>query len=171
LATGATVYVFEIQLANADRSVYEALSLRVAQHPSETNDIGAPEASRLHKASKAARRVAVYAHKQRRLLLEKLKGERIHRVDELAIYALESDLLTALAARLERRMRFDLSVSDAHLYITIAADTLSGAIEMHSARSESGSGQTACHRGAYSLCPRIRSLGFVTFQGDTPMVG
>jgi hypothetical protein len=100
MALGATVYVFEIRLADADRNVYETLSLRVARHPSESEEylltrvlaycleftegiafssgglsnpdepalairdltgalqswieIGAPEATRLHKASKAA---------------------------------------------------------------------------------------------------------------------
>jgi uncharacterized protein YaeQ len=37
MALGATVRRFEVQLADADRGVYEALDLRVAQHPSETD--------------------------------------------------------------------------------------------------------------------------------------
>lgn len=36
MAAGATVYQFEIALSDVDRSVYETLDLRVAQHPSET---------------------------------------------------------------------------------------------------------------------------------------
>ena len=36
MALGDTVYVFEIELANSDRDVYESLKLRVARHPSET---------------------------------------------------------------------------------------------------------------------------------------
>ncbi|MFG6403457.1 MULTISPECIES: YaeQ family protein [unclassified Microbacterium] len=36
MATGATMYTFEVQLADVDRSVYEQLTLRVARHPSET---------------------------------------------------------------------------------------------------------------------------------------
>lgn len=34
----ATLYNFEIELAHVDRSVYETLSFRVAQHPSESVD-------------------------------------------------------------------------------------------------------------------------------------
>lgn len=30
------MYVFDVRLANADRSVYESLTIRAAQHPSET---------------------------------------------------------------------------------------------------------------------------------------
>ncbi len=37
MAIGATMHTFEIQLADVDRGVYEDLSLRVAQHPSETD--------------------------------------------------------------------------------------------------------------------------------------
>ncbi len=38
MALGATIYTFDIELADADRAVYRSLSLRVAQHPSETPD-------------------------------------------------------------------------------------------------------------------------------------
>lgn len=38
MALGATIYTFEIELADADRAVYETLNLRIAQHPSETTD-------------------------------------------------------------------------------------------------------------------------------------
>jgi uncharacterized protein YaeQ len=36
MALGATVHVFEIELADSDREVYESLTLRIARHPSET---------------------------------------------------------------------------------------------------------------------------------------
>jgi uncharacterized protein YaeQ len=38
MALGATIYVFKIDLADSDRGVYEPLELRVARHPSETED-------------------------------------------------------------------------------------------------------------------------------------
>src|SRR6266571_4484237 len=108
MALTATVYNFDIDLSDTDRNVYETLALRVAQHPSESDEylvtrvlayaleltdgiafsrgisdpeepalavrdltgaiqtwieIGAPDAARLHKASKAASRVVVYTHK------------------------------------------------------------------------------------------------------------
>ncbi|WP_431711101.1 YaeQ family protein [Glutamicibacter uratoxydans] len=37
MAIGATIQTFEVQLSDMDRGVYEELSLRVAQHPSETD--------------------------------------------------------------------------------------------------------------------------------------
>lgn len=37
MAIGATIHSFQVQLADVDRGVYEELSLRLAQHPSETS--------------------------------------------------------------------------------------------------------------------------------------
>lgn len=38
MALGATMYVFNVELADSDRGVYETLEIRAAQHPSETSD-------------------------------------------------------------------------------------------------------------------------------------
>ena len=38
MALTATIYNFEIDLADTDRGVYEALALRVARHPSESEE-------------------------------------------------------------------------------------------------------------------------------------
>ena len=169
----ATIYTFEIALADADRQVFEALSLRIARHPSETEeylwarvlaycleytdgitfgrglsdpdepaiavrdltgqlrawiDVGVPDAARLHKAAKAAPRVAVYTHRDPALLLRALEGERIHRADALALYAFDRELVAALVVRTARRMSFDLSVSGGHLYLSLGADTLSAEV-------------------------------------------
>ena len=66
-------------------------------------DVGAPDAPRLHRASKAAPRVAVYTHKDAEQLAARLRGERIHRIDALELYALDFDWLSDLAQRLQRR--------------------------------------------------------------------
>ena len=36
MALGATLYVFNIDLADADRGIYQPLELRIARHPSES---------------------------------------------------------------------------------------------------------------------------------------
>ena len=36
MALTATIYTFDIELADSDRHIYESLALRVARHPSET---------------------------------------------------------------------------------------------------------------------------------------
>jgi len=38
MALGATIYNFDIELADTDRHVYESLALRVARHPSESEE-------------------------------------------------------------------------------------------------------------------------------------
>src|SRR3954466_14048066 len=75
-------------------------------------DIGLPDAARLHKASKASPRVAVYTHKDPRTLLKALEGQRIHRSEQLELYAIDRDLIAAMVEKLDRRMRFDLSKTE-----------------------------------------------------------
>jgi uncharacterized protein YaeQ len=173
VALTATIFNFDVDLADNDRSVYEALAVRVAQHPSESDeylvarllaylleydpgiafsrgvsepeepavsvrdltgairtwiDIGTPDAARLHKASKAAGRVVVYTHKDPEQFVRRLEGERIHRADALELYAIDRALIGALAARLERRMAFSVSITDRELYISLGSETLSGAV-------------------------------------------
>jgi uncharacterized protein YaeQ len=176
MAIAATIYTFDIDLANADRQVYETLALRVARHPSESEEylvarvlayameytegiafsrgvsdpdepaivvrdltgairswieIGSPDAARLHRAAKAAPRVAVYTHKDAAQLLRNLSGERIHRAADLELYAIDRALIRDLAARLERRMSFSLALADRELYVSIGADTLTGPVVHH----------------------------------------
>ena len=176
MAQTATIYSFDIQLADVDRGVYEGLALKVARHPSETADyllarvigycleyapgisfsrglaepnepaltvrdlrgalqvwveVGAPSAERLHKASKAAPRVVVYTHRDPAMLIRQLSSERIHRLEELELYAIDREFLAELAARLERRTRFTLSVNDRRLYVEIRGSALSGVVTRH----------------------------------------
>ena len=92
-------------------------------------DIGSPEAARLHKASKAAPRVAVYTHKDPAQIQRQLAGERIHRSEALELYAIDRELVAGLVKVLERRMKIDLSVTDRHLFLSIGDITLSGSVE------------------------------------------
>ena len=94
-------------------------------------DIGSPDAARLHKALKLAPRVAVYTHKEIGQIVRNLSGERIHRAGELELYAIDRPLIAAVAARLERRMAFGLSINERELYISIGADTIAGPVVRH----------------------------------------
>ena len=174
MALTATIYQFDIDLADSDRHVYESLSLRVARHPSESEDylvarvlayalevtdgiefskggisgpeepaiavrdltgayrtwieIGTPDADRLHRASKTAPRVVVYVHRDPDKWLERLAGERIHRADEIEVWAIDRALLAELVKRLDRRMGFAMSVSDRELFISVGTETLTGTL-------------------------------------------
>jgi uncharacterized protein YaeQ len=92
-------------------------------------DIGAPDARRVHKASKAAPRVAIYTHKDPAQVTRQWAGERIHRAESVELYAVDRELLDALTERLNRRMTLALSVTGGHLYVTLGGETLEGAVE------------------------------------------
>lgn len=91
-------------------------------------EVGTPDAARLHRASKASPRVAVYVHKGVDRFAENLTGAKIHRADELEIYAMDRALIDAMTARLDRRMAFAVSVTDRELFISIGDDNLTGAV-------------------------------------------
>jgi uncharacterized protein YaeQ len=174
MALSATMYVFDVELADSDRNVYQSLELRLARHPSETGEyllarllaycleyaegitfsrglsdpdepavavrdltgalrawieVGAPDAERLHRASKASARVAVYAHRNARQLAKRYRAARIHRAASLELYALDSEWLTSLAPLLTRRMSVSLTVAERHLYLTLAGQASSSAVE------------------------------------------
>ena len=174
MALSATIYNFSIQLSDVDRGVYETLALKIARHPSESEeylvtrllaycleyaegiafsrglsdsdepalsvrdltgtlkvwiDVGAPDAARLHKASKSAPRVAVYTHRDPAQTRRQLAGKRIHRSEALELYAFDREMIAGLVRLLERRMKIELSVTDRHLFLSIGDATLSGSVE------------------------------------------
>ena len=176
MALTATIYHFSIELSDMDRGVYETLDLKVAQHPSETDeavvarvlaycceytegiefskgistpdepaiavrdltgrlrtwiDIGAPDAPRIHRASKAADRVAIYTHNAPKQMLANWSGERIHKAEAIDIFSFDQAFLGDLVARLDRRNAFSMSITDAHLYVSFADASVDGAVTKH----------------------------------------
>jgi uncharacterized protein YaeQ len=93
-------------------------------------EIGIPEAARMHKASKSAPRVAIYPHRDTTPWLARLAGERIHRAPAIEILVIDRELIVAMASRLERRMDFDLSISERTIYLSLGEDTFSGTVEI-----------------------------------------
>jgi len=94
-------------------------------------EIGAPDAARLHKASKACDRVVVYTHKDPKQMLANWAGERIHKSESIEIYSFDSVFIGSLVRKLERRMAFSLSITDAHLYVAFSDESIDGAIRRH----------------------------------------
>ena len=174
----ATIYNFDIDLADQDRGVYDTLALRVARHPSESEEylwtrvlaycleftegidfsrggvsdpdepailirdltgairswveVGAPDANRLHKASKMAQRVAVYSHKDPTQIVSRLRAAHIHRAEAIEFNALDRAFIAQLASHLNRRVAFTLSVVDRELYLAIGSDTFNTHVVRHS---------------------------------------
>jgi uncharacterized protein YaeQ len=92
-------------------------------------EIGSPDAARLHKASKASPRVAVYTHKEPRIFLRAYEGERIHKAGTIELYAMDRVLLAEFVQRLDRRLKFSLTVTDGQLFLDFDGDSVHGAVE------------------------------------------
>jgi uncharacterized protein YaeQ len=164
VALSSTMRRFEIELADSDRGVYEALDLRVAQHPSESDiylvarilarclehaegieltpggvsddelpalvqrdltgqllawiELSSPSADRLHKATKKCKRVAVYTWKNPERLVAEIVERKVHRMDELEVFALAIEDLEAIAKTLDRVNKWQLAVTGGTIYLT-----------------------------------------------------
>jgi uncharacterized protein YaeQ len=92
-------------------------------------EVGLPDPRRLHKASKAAPRVAVYTYKDPSHLIRQIAAERVHRAEALEIYTFDPSFIAEFVARLDRRTTMELAVTDRHLYLTIGGVTIDGAVE------------------------------------------
>ena len=97
-------------------------------------ELGAPDAARLHKASKAAPTVVIYTHRDPASLRRQWEGEKIHRAEQIALYALDRALVDALVVVLDRRMRLELSVTDGTIFVNVAGTTLSGVLDVSTVR-------------------------------------
>ena len=91
-------------------------------------EVGAPDAARLHKASKASPRVALYTHKDPRILFRGYEGQTIHRAAQIDVIAMDRELLEALAAHLDRRVSWSLTRTDDQLFVDVAGETLTGTL-------------------------------------------
>jgi uncharacterized protein YaeQ len=82
-------------------------------------EIGAPSVERLHKATKACKRVVVYAWKQPDELAAAILARPVHRATEIELYALDPDWLDAVAATLDRSNSWSLSITSGALMLAI----------------------------------------------------
>jgi len=87
-------------------------------------DVGAPSARRLHKASKAAGRVALFTHVERALLSKEALSSPIHRLLDIEVWPLDVDFLSRVEAKLDKKLEFSLTRSDGSLYLNLGGETL-----------------------------------------------
>jgi len=81
-------------------------------------DIGAPSAERLHKASKAARRVALFTHVEPRLLQQEAATRAIHRVEAIEVWRFEPAFLDGLEGMIGRSAVIEVVRNDGKVYVT-----------------------------------------------------
>ena len=140
------MYVFDVRLADADRAVNESLTIRVAQHPSETVEylvtrllaycLEYTEGIAFSKGLSDPDEPAIVVRDLTGVLQAWIEvgapdADRLHWAAKAApsvtVYAHRG--LDALVARLDRRMSLDLTVSDHTLYVSLGDETLTGSIE------------------------------------------
>lgn len=92
-------------------------------------EVGLPSAERLHRASKAADRVAVWPHRDASAWFRLLEGARIHRAERIEVQALDLALIEAVGAALGRRNTMSLTASEDEVYVEIGGRSLGGRLE------------------------------------------
>lgn len=91
-------------------------------------DVGSPSAERLHKATKAARRVSLFTSTPLTQLRRDAANRAIHKAETIAVWQLEPAFLDALEAKIDRRCSLELVRTDGHLYVNVGGDAIEGAI-------------------------------------------
>ena len=88
-------------------------------------EVGMPDASRLHRGSKLAGRVAVYTHRNIAKVLEGLSGKQVHRAAEIPVYGFGTGFVDDVAAVLQRRDKVSVSITERQLYLDVSGRTFS----------------------------------------------
>lgn len=96
-------------------------------------EVGAPDADRLHRGSKLAGRAAVYTHRDPAQLLALFAGRKIHRAEDIPVYALGREFISSVASRLQRRASLAVSVTERQLYLDLDGQNQSTTIAEHRA--------------------------------------
>ncbi len=178
MAHTTTLRRYEIALSDSDRSVYESVEWRVAQHPSETDrylaariiarclehaegvefsrgldaddepaiwqknlrgelmawiEVGSPSTERLHRASKTAPRLVVYAYKQPEKILEEAVAFKAHKVENWSVVEFNPTFLDQIAAATDKVNRWELAVSGGSMYLTVGGKLLESSFKVHRA--------------------------------------
>lgn len=85
-------------------------------------DIGSPSAERLHRASKSARRVAIYTSAEPAQVVQMQRDaakNSIHRADQIEVWRFDPRFIDALEPLVGRRLELELVRTEGRLYATI----------------------------------------------------
>jgi uncharacterized protein YaeQ len=87
-------------------------------------DVGSPSAERLHKASKAARRVSIFtaiadlAHLRR-----EAESRPIHKKEAIEVWPIPNTFIDELTSRMKRHTKISITRNDGQIYAEIVGDT------------------------------------------------
>ena len=92
-------------------------------------DVGAPSASRLHRANKQAQRVWVFTDKNTIGLKKDWSGQRIHQAEDIPIVLLDSSFTDALAESIQKQNNWTVTLTDGYLNIGYAETSIDTQLE------------------------------------------
>ena len=95
-------------------------------------DVGSPSAERMHRASKAARRVDLFTHADLALLKREAATRAIHKLEELRVFRLATSFLDEIAEKLERSTKIEVVRNGEQIYVTIGSDAIEGELSIAS---------------------------------------
>jgi len=91
-------------------------------------DIGAPSAERLHKASKAARRVMLFTASDLVALRREIEARPVHAAEAIEVFRLEPSFLDAIEPHVDKHTKMEVVRNDGVLYVTAGGTTIEGPI-------------------------------------------
>jgi len=92
-------------------------------------EVGSPSAARLHKARKAARRVALFTATDIAELRAQAQAGAIHHAEDIEIWQLDETFLDAVGERLDRTLSLEVVHTEGRLYLTLRGEVLEGSVE------------------------------------------
>lgn len=92
-------------------------------------EIGAPSAERLHKASKAAKRVALFTASDLFQLRREAAKQKVHALETIDVWRIAPAFLDALEGKTSRTTKLEITRNEGQLYVAVAGETLETALE------------------------------------------
>jgi uncharacterized protein YaeQ len=94
-------------------------------------EVGAPDAERLHHATRLAERVVVYTHRDPAKVMAPWADKRIHRAEDVRVYSVDAGFFEAAVPHLERRNTLSVTRTERVLYLTLNGVPLTTALHEH----------------------------------------
>lgn len=94
-------------------------------------EVGAPDADRLHYASKLADRTVIYTHRDPGKVMAPWAGKRIHQADAITLHSFDPGFVEDAVKALGRRNTMTLSVTEREIYLDLNGTSLNSRIHDH----------------------------------------
>ncbi|GAT74368.1 YaeQ family protein [Microbacterium sp. HM58-2] len=94
-------------------------------------EVGAPDAERLHHATRLAERVVVYTHRDPAKVMAPWADKRIHRAEDIRVFSFDPGFIESAVPLLERRNTMTMTVTEQVLYLDLNGTSLMTGVHEH----------------------------------------